>query len=171
MLEFPGFGNGKDDAHFLIANGEKAIADLQVTGNGGELVSKLRERGWQVCEGKSYRDEFCERMGIPGDGALQIFNQAIGVKEVGDVNTFLRDHLLAPGEAEDVIRERVVPQFANLDDRPNQIEKAERQIEMLSSIVAAHRRAVEAGRMRARSCGSCWRRCRSFICASKRRCS
>ena len=88
-------------------------------------------------------------MGIPGDGALQIFNQAIGVKEVGDVNTFLRDHLLAPGEAEDVIRERVVPQFANLDDCWNQIEKAERQIEMLSSIVAAHRRAVEAENARA----------------------
>jgi uncharacterized protein YPO0396 len=141
--------NGKDEAHFLLANGEKTIADLQVTGTGRELVKKLRERGWQVCEGKSYREEFCERMGIPGDGALQIFNQAIGVKEVGDVNTFLRDHLLAPGEAEDVIRERVIPQFANLDDCWNQIEKAERQIEMLSSIVAAHARAVEAEHARA----------------------
>ncbi|MEN3370235.1 MAG: hypothetical protein V7609_2378 [Verrucomicrobiota bacterium] len=141
--------NGKDEAHFLIANGEKTIADLQVQGTGRELVKKLRECGWQVCEGKSYRTEFCERMGIPGDGALQIFNQAIGVKEVGDVNTFLRDHLLAPGEAEDVIRERVVPQFANLDDCWNQIEKAERQIEMLSSIATAHARAVEAENARA----------------------
>lgn len=136
--------SGKDEAHFLVANSEKSIADLQVPGTGRELVKKLRERGWQVCEGKSYRAEFCERMGIPGDGALQIFNQAIGVKEVGDVNSFLRDHLLAPGEAEDVIRERVVPQFANLDDCWNQIEKAQRQIEMLAPIVAAQARALTA---------------------------
>jgi uncharacterized protein YPO0396 len=140
--------NGKDDARFLVANGEKSVADLQVPGTEREQTKKLRERGWQVCDGKSYRDEFCERMGIPGDGALQIFNQAIGVKEVGDVNAFLRDHLLSPGEALDVIRERVIPQFANLDDCWNQIETAERQIAALEPIVAAQARVVEAEKAR-----------------------
>lgn len=140
--------SGKEDAHFLIANGEKSVADLQVQGTGREQVKRLRERGWQVCEPKSYREEFCERMGIPGDGALEIFNQAIGVKEVGDVNKFLRDHLLMPGEAEDVIRERVVPQFTNLDDCWNQIETAEKQLAMLAPIVVAQKQVAEAERAR-----------------------
>ena len=54
--------NGKDDAHFLVANGEKSIvADLQEKATGRKLLKRLRERGWAVCEAKSYREELCER--------------------------------------------------------------------------------------------------------------
>ncbi|MEJ0005219.1 MAG: hypothetical protein WDM77_02200 [Steroidobacteraceae bacterium] len=36
-----------------------------------------------------------------GRGALEVFNQAIGVKEIADIDSFVRKHMLEPSEAFD----------------------------------------------------------------------
>lgn len=137
--------NGKDETVFLLANGAKTIADHLLgltTGRG--LTKELTGRGFDVRQTyKAYREDFCARMGIPGEGALEIFNQAIGVKEVSDVSTFLRRHLLAPSLAEDFIHERVIPQFHNLESCWNDIGKAKAQIALLEPVAAAHAQVVE----------------------------
>jgi len=137
--------NGKDETIFLIANGEKTIAENLLgltTGRG--LTKELTSRGFDVRQTyKAYREDLCARMGIPGEGALEIFNQAIGVKEVSDVSTFLRRHLLAPSQAEDFIHQRVIPQFHNLESCWNDIGKAKAQIDLLGPVAEAHSQVLE----------------------------
>lgn len=137
--------NGKDEPIYLLGAGEFGIAEnlggLQ-TGRG--LKRELESRGFTVRDTyKAYREDFCARMGIPGEGALEIFNQAIGVKEVSDVSIFLRRNLLAPGSAPDFIKERVIPRFIDLESCWNDIERAENQIELLGPIARAHIEASE----------------------------
>ena len=57
----------------------------------------------------------------PADGrahesAMENFNQAIGIKEMGRLlNDFLRRHLLTRGDAQERIRDKITPAFANLE--------------------------------------------------------
>jgi uncharacterized protein YPO0396 len=132
--------NGKDEPVFLLAAGEKSIAaDLADVEIDRGMRKMLGDRGFDVRDTyKAYREDLCARMGIPGIGALEIFNQAIGVKEVSDVGIFLRRHLLAPSEVGAFVRERVIPQFENLESCWNDIARAKAQIELLGPVAAAH---------------------------------
>lgn len=145
LAQILGVTNGKDHTIYLIANGDKTIAEhLLGLSAGRGLTKELAARGFDLRQTyKAYREDFCARMGIPGEGALEIFNQAIGVKEVSDVSTFLRRHLLAPSLAEDFIRQRVIPQFQNLESCWNDIGKAKAQIALLAPVAEAHAQVVE----------------------------
>lgn len=132
--------NGKDETVYLVGGGEHGIAEhLQgmVTGRG--MKKELARRGFDVRDSyKAYREDFCARMGIPGEGALEIFNQAIGVKEVSDVSVFLRRNLLTHGDAQEFIQKQVVPRFGNLEGCWNDIVRAEKQIALLTPVAEAH---------------------------------
>lgn len=132
--------NGQEETIYLVAGGALNIAEhLQGLETGRGLKKELHRRGFDVRDSyRAYREDFCARMGIPGEGALEIFNQAIGVKEVSDVSVFLRKNLLAPGEAPDFIHQQVIPRFSDLESCWNDIERAERQIELLSPVALAH---------------------------------
>jgi uncharacterized protein YPO0396 len=137
--------NGKDETVYLVGGGERSIAEhLQGLETGRGLKKELERRGFNVRDSyRAYREDFCERMGIPGEGALEIFNQAIGVKEVSDVSVFLRRNLLTPGEAQEFIQKQVVPRFGDLESCWNDIEKAEKQIDLLAPVAVAHAQVSE----------------------------
>ena len=137
--------NGKDETTYLVGAGEHSIEkDLQGLETGRGLKKELERRGFDVRDSyPAYRADFCARMGIPSIGALEIFNQAIGVKEVADVSIFLRRNLLTPGEAQAFIRTQVEPRFANLEGCWNDIETAEKQIALLDPVTKAHIEAAE----------------------------
>lgn len=137
---------GVDHTVYLVAAGEKSVVpDLQELGGGREMKRVLRDRGFTVYESyPGYARDFHQRMGIPGEGAMEVFNQAIGVKEVVSVKQFLRSHLLAPGQAIDAIRDRVIPQFASLEDCWNSILRDKERIRLLEPIVAAREAEKEA---------------------------
>ena len=137
--------NGKDETVYLVGGGERSIAvDLRELETGRGLKKRLAERGFDTRDTyKAYREDFCARMGIPSEGALEIFNQAIGVKEVADVSVFLRRNLLAPGGALDFIKKQVEPRFANLEACWNDIETAEKQINLLQPITEAQIQAAD----------------------------
>lgn len=138
--------NGKDHTTFLIAPEEKSIAqDLQALGTGRELVRQLKERRFALYDGfQGYFRDFGQKMGVPDQSAMEIFNQAIGIKEVVSVNDFLRKHLLTRGDSLDRIRDKIIPSFANLEECWASIQRDKHQIELLSPIVAAHRKVEEA---------------------------
>lgn len=110
--------NGKDNTIFLVAPSEKGIAqDLQQLGSGREMTRQLKDRDFAVYDGYAgYFRDFGQRMGVPEQGAMEIFNQAIGIKEVTSVNDFLRRHLLVRGDALERIREKIIPSFTNLEN-------------------------------------------------------
>lgn len=137
--------NGKDETVYLVGGGERNIAEhLQGLETGRGLKKELERRGFDVRDSyRAYREDFCERMGIPGEGALEIFNQAIGVKEVSDVSVFLRRNLLTPGEAQEFIQKQVVPRFGDLESCWHDIEKAGKQIDLLAPVAVAHAQVSE----------------------------
>ncbi len=136
---------GKDETVYLVGGGAFGIAEnLQGLETGRGMKKALAGRGFDLRDSyKAYREDFCERMGIPGEGALEIFNQAIGVKEVTDVSHFLRRNLLAPGGAPEFIQTQVIPRFSDLESCWNDIERAERQIELLGPVAQAYAEATE----------------------------
>lgn len=138
--------NGKDTPVFLVSPEEKGIAaDLQQLGSGRELNRQLKERGFQPYDGYAgYFRDFGQRMGVPEQSAMEIFNQAIGVKEVVSVNDFLRKHLLVRGDALDRIREKIIPSFANLEQCWESIQRDKDQIDLLDPVVVAHHDAESA---------------------------
>jgi uncharacterized protein YPO0396 len=131
--------NGKDETVYLVGNNEYCITDhLQGLETGRGMKKDLMQRGFDVRDTyKAYREDFCTRMGIPGESALEIFNQAIGVKEVAEVSVFLRRNLLVSGETPDFIQKQVIPRFSDLESCWTDIERAEKQIAVLQPVAEA----------------------------------
>ena len=138
--------NEKIDDIFAVARGRKAIKeDLSNLGQSPQLKKALRSRGFEPYESfAGYEEIFRSRLGIPGRGALEVFNQAIGVKEIADVNSFIRRHMLEPSQAVDFISSHLQPHYRELDACYQAIQKARAQIEKLDPIAQAHRRMEEA---------------------------
>lgn len=139
--------DGKPDELFLATSGERSIRDhlSELKGGKRELREALRERKWSVHDTfRAYAAQFRGLLGIPGDGALEVFNQAIGVKEVDDVNKFVRRHLLEPGEALKFVEETLSPLYKELLACWERIQRAERQIAQLRPIALAQKTADEA---------------------------
>jgi uncharacterized protein YPO0396 len=92
----------------------------------------------------AYAEHFRRLLGIPSETAMEVFNQAIGVKEVGDLNKFIRLHMLEGNDAVDFIRGTIRPHYVELDGCDKAIKTAEKQIEMLIPIAEAHARIEQA---------------------------
>lgn len=138
--------NDKVDEKFAVARGDKSIAKhLSALGKTSELKKALRAGGFESYDSfAGYEESFRSRLGIPTKGALEVFNQAIGVKEVGDVNQFIRRHMLEPSDAVDFITNRLRPHYKELDACWQAILKAKAQIAKLEVIAASHHRIEEA---------------------------
>ena len=131
---------------YAVARGAKSIRDdLSNLGKSNELKKTLRSRGFDPFEHfAGYEETFRTRLGIPSRGALEVFNQAIGVKEVADVNSFVRRHMLEPSDAIEFIESHLKPHYRELDACYQAIQKAKTQIEQLEPIVHCHGRIEEA---------------------------
>lgn len=140
--------NGRDDGLYIVASGEKGIAeDLQNLGAGRERNRLLRDRGFAVYETyPPYFRDFGEKMGIPDPSAMELLNQAVGIKEIVSVNDFLRRHLLLAGKTHDLLRNKIIPSFGHLESCWKSIMDDKDQIALLEPIVQEHHKAEEASR-------------------------
>lgn len=142
--------NEKVDERFAIAHGDRNIKDdLSDLGQTRELMKNLRLRKFDPFDSfTAYAKTFCTRLGIANDAALEVFNQAIGVKEIGDINQFIRRHMLEGSDAIEFIRKRLRPHFDELDACWKAIEKAQTQLDALLPIANAHQKSEEAKQKR-----------------------
>ncbi len=131
---------------YLISRTDRNIREhLSNLGPSREFKKTLRSRGFDSYDSFSaYSEVFRSRLGIPNETALEVFNQAIGVKEVLDINRFIRLHMLEGSDALDFIQNRLRPHFSELDACWRAIEKAEKQLAALAPIVECHRKIEEA---------------------------
>jgi uncharacterized protein YPO0396 len=145
--------NDKIDERYAIARADKTIRDhLANLGQSRELGKTLRQQGFEPFDSFSaYSERFRSLLGIPGEAALEVFNQAIGVKEVIDINQFIRRHMLEGSDVLDFIHNRLRPHYNELDACWRAIEKAEKQVEALKPIAGCHQRIEEAKVRRAES--------------------
>jgi uncharacterized protein YPO0396 len=142
--------NEKVDERFAVARGDKTIKDhLANLGQTRELMKNLRLREFEPFDSFSaYSKTFCSRLGVASETALEVFNQAIGVKEVGDINSFIRRHMLEGSDAGDFIHNRLRPHFNELDACWRAIERAQSQLDALKPIADAHDKIEEAKQKR-----------------------
>lgn len=133
---------------FLVATEQRSIkAHLSLLGSGtaAEWKKVLRDRQWEVKgEFSAYSNRFRSLLGIPSEGALEVFNQAIGVKDVEDIDDFVRKHMLEPSDARSFINDTLQPHYKELKDCHEAIRRAEDQIAKLIPIAAAHTRKEAA---------------------------
>lgn len=128
--------NDKPDEVYAIAEGDKNIKDhLAGIEELRDIRRHLKSRGFSTPGSyTAYCDQFRRLLGIPDESALEVFNQAIGVKEVEDLNKFIRQHLLNGKDAVDFIRGTLRPHYVQLDECHKAIQVAEQQIEILTPI-------------------------------------
>lgn len=76
-------------------------------------------------------------LGLSGRAkALDLFNETVAVKDIASLNTFVRDHMLNKGDPEarvDALR----TQYRELNDAHAAIQRASRQLEILTPLVKA----------------------------------
>ena len=121
---------------FALYQGKKSLADLIAGGlTSSEIRRVARNSGWEVHDTfAAYGERLRALLHIPGDKALEVFNRAIGMKEVGDVDAFVRQFMMPSAETFAFIRDTVQPHYRTLLDCWLAIERAERQIALFLPI-------------------------------------
>lgn len=130
---------GQPERFFVTASGELTIT-ADFTGFGSE-ISQLRKR-LRRADAKlydhfpEYGKDFRRRLGIASDQAMDLFHQTVSMKAVGDLNDFVRNHMLEPFDAGDWIR-RLVDHFEDLTRAHEAVVKARRQLADLRPLLDA----------------------------------
>lgn len=106
-----------------------------------EDIQKLRKKlklipGIEIFDTfKEYSVRFCQHFGInQRDEALDLFNQTVSMKSVGNLTEFVRKQMLGKTDVKESIVD-VIKSFDDLTDSYNSVLKAKRQIELLEPVV------------------------------------
>lgn len=129
---------GQPDRFYVIA--DKALTIGEHFANFGSelagLKKKLKTHKASLYESfASYCAEFKRHFGISSDQALELFNQTVSMKSVGNLTCFVREHMLQEFD----VRERISQLLKHYDDlhRAHKLVlTAKDQIAKLSEIVA-----------------------------------
>jgi uncharacterized protein YPO0396 len=121
---------------YTVGTGRWGLRDLMDGhSNTAEIRRAARRAGWTVEDGfAAYAERMRELLHIPGDKALEVFNRAIGMKEVTDIDAFVRQFMLPSADTFGFIRDTVQPHYRTLLDCWGAIEKAERQVTLLRPV-------------------------------------
>jgi len=84
---------------------------------------------------KEYQTLFRRSLGIKNLQALDLFNQAVSMKSVGNLTQFVREHMLEPFDVETRIT-HLVRHFDDLNRSHEAVLKAKKQLGMLEPLVA-----------------------------------
>ena len=80
-----------------------------------------------------YAQQLVHVLGMQSVQALQLFNQTVGIKVLGNLDEFIRTHMLEPRNMEESFQE-LKKHLATLLDAQRNIDKAEEQIKLLQPI-------------------------------------
>ena len=134
--------------HFIVA--ERPF-DLATELEGFDLdLRRLKQRLADVHHHDSfnaYAERFRRLLGIGNDTALRLLHKTQSAKNLGDLNHFLRDFMLERPETF-AVADRLVAEFAELDEAHKAVVTAREQIETLRPARAAHERLMAVRRER-----------------------
>ena len=121
---------------YVVSSRRNSLRELLAErSNSTEIRRAARAEGWDVYDTFApYAERVRGLLHIPGDKALEVFNRAIGMKEVGDIDAFIRQFMLPSADTFTFIRETVQPHYRTLLDCWMAITRAERQIELLRPV-------------------------------------
>jgi len=101
-----------------------------------QLRKRLRKSGVTVWDSfPPYGAWFRRRFGIANEQALDLFNQTVSLKSVGNLTDFVRSHMLEPFDVAPRI-DALIKHFQDLTQAHAAVLKAKKQIERLKPLVA-----------------------------------
>ena len=101
-----------------------------------QLRKKLRALGAEIEDSfPKYGAWFRRRFGIDNDQALELFHQTVSMKSVGNLTDFVRSHMLEPFDVVPRIQ-ALITHFDDLNRAHQAVLKAQRQVELLTPLVA-----------------------------------
>lgn len=131
----------------LFVGAERALSITADFANFGTDLAALRKRlrhsGAEVHDSfPPYAGWFRRRLGIDNDQALDLFYQTVSMKSIGNLTDFVRAHML---EAFDVAPriQALIGHFDDLNRAHEAVVKAQRQVELLTPLVADCRQHAE----------------------------
>lgn len=135
---FPAANQGQPERFFMTVEQGFTIAG-QFADFGGDvavLKRRLRTAGAQIREHfPQYGKDFRRLLGIDSDQAMELFHQTVSMKSVGNLNDFVRSHMLEPFDAADWTK-RLVDHFEDLTKAHEAVRKARAQLEELEPLLA-----------------------------------
>ena len=135
VLWLRGSANGTGDVnrHFMIFERLFDLNELEVFGQSNLDVRKLKQ-GFPDAfirrEFRPYCERFCRLLGIESEMALRLLHKTQSAKNLGDLNTFLREFMLDKPVTFDVA-DRLVSEFDELNAAHQAVVTARRQVETL----------------------------------------
>lgn len=129
---------GQPDRFFATADRELSIiADF--TGFGGDigaLKRRLRMQDVRVYDAfPAYSKDFRRKLGIESEQAMELFHQTVSMKSVGNLNDFVRSHMLEPFDAASSVS-TLIDHFEDLTRAHEAVCKAREQLAQLQPLLA-----------------------------------
>ncbi|HEY3609355.1 MAG TPA: SbcC/MukB-like Walker B domain-containing protein [Pseudonocardiaceae bacterium] len=125
--------HGQPERFFVVADRSLSIAGdfAEFGGEIGKLKRRLRAGGVHPYEHfPPYSKDFRRKMGIDSEQAMELFHQTVSMKSVGNLNDFVRSHMLEPFDAATWTR-RMVEHFDDLTKAHEAVRKAKDQLNEL----------------------------------------
>ncbi|MBF0470570.1 MAG: ATP-binding protein [Gammaproteobacteria bacterium] len=136
LLWLRGSSNGIGDVkrHYIIFERPFGLDELEVFAQSNFDVRKLRQlfgEAFHRSEFSSYAERFRRLFAIENEMALRLLHKTQSAKNLGDLNTFLREFML-DRPATFAVAERLVSEFDELNAAHQAVVSARRQVEILA---------------------------------------
>ena len=131
-----GNANGSTDVkrHYLVLERPFDLHEIGDFGQSNFDIRKLKQslpEGFARDEFRPYCERFCRLLGIESEMALRLLHKTQSAKNLGDLNTFLRDFMLdKPGTFE--VADRLVSEFDELNAAHQAVVTARNQLQTLA---------------------------------------
>jgi uncharacterized protein YPO0396 len=100
-----------------------------------DLRKRLRAAGAEIFDDfPKYATSMRRLLGIRSEQALELFHQTVSMKSVGNLNDFVRDHMLEPSDSTERVRD-IIAHFDDLTKAHDAVKRAREQLEALEPIV------------------------------------
>ena len=139
-----GNANGSTDVkrHYLVLERAFDLRELEDFGQSNFDIGKLKQsfpEAFARDEFSPYCERFCRLLGIESEMALRLLHKTQSAKNLGDLNTFLRDFMLDKPETFEVA-DRLVSEFGELNAAHQAVVTAREQVQTLAPAREQHQR-------------------------------
>ena len=126
--------SGLTKVYFISTENLELEKDILPFDNRGEYKRRLTKRGTKFFDSfTGYSAMFIKEFGFKSSKALNLFSQTVGVKVLGDINEFIRTHMLEKGNSQEKF-DGLYQNFLHLLNTQKLIEKAELELELLGKV-------------------------------------
>lgn len=130
---------GQPYRFYVACKDELSIAD-DFTDFGtslNDLRKRLRGRDIPLFDDyPKYGTALRRLLGIPSEQALELFHQTVSMKSVGNLNDFVREHMLEPSPADEHVK-GIIAHFEDLTTAHDAVVRAREQLDELAKVADA----------------------------------